>query len=100
MQVEARIWWVERRFEEAKPEFLRALDVFKKLGAAKDVEYCRVILRQMEEEMKKLVVSGESSFDGKHLETVLPSMPANSASSAHNTERHPTVLVSGPISHS
>ena len=100
MQVEARIWWVERRFEEAKSEFLRALDVFKKLGAAKDVEYCRVILRQMEEEMKKLVVSGESSFDGKHLETVLPSMPANSASSAHNTERHPTVLVSGPISHS
>ena len=45
MEIEARVWNEEGRFEEAKSGVLRAIDAFEKLGAAEDVERCRRILR-------------------------------------------------------
>ena len=48
MKLQARIWYKQHRFEEAKSEALAATDVFKKLGAAKEVERCRAILRDIE----------------------------------------------------
>ena len=48
MQLQAGIWQKERKFEEAKSEALRAADVFEKLGATKNLERCRGILRDIE----------------------------------------------------
>ena len=45
--------------------------MFEKLGAAKDVEYTRMLLRWIDEEMDGLVTPGESDDDGELFETVL-----------------------------
>ena len=48
MELQAWIWYEEGRFEDAKSEALRAVDVFEKVGAAKDVEYCRRFLQRID----------------------------------------------------
>jgi tetratricopeptide (TPR) repeat protein len=48
-ELQARIWYEQGRFEEAKSEALCAADVYGKIGAAKDVEDCRVLLQDIEE---------------------------------------------------
>ena len=48
MQLRAEIWQKEHKFEEAKSEVLCAADVFEKLGAMRDLEDCREILRDIE----------------------------------------------------
>ena len=53
MDLQAMIWYYERRLEEAKFEALRAVDMFEKLGAAEGVERCRGLLQIIEEEMKR-----------------------------------------------
>ena len=45
MDQQARVWYEQRRFEEARPETLRALDAFEKLGAARNVEVARQLLK-------------------------------------------------------
>jgi len=49
MQLQSRFWYEQGRFEEAKSEALRAADVFEGFGAAKDLEECRALLRNIEE---------------------------------------------------
>jgi len=49
MQRQARFWYGQGRFEEAKSEALGAADVFERFGAAKDLEECRALLRDIEE---------------------------------------------------
>ena len=73
MKLQAGFWYEERRFEEAKSEALCAADVYEGIGATRDVEGCNVILRNIEEKMKTLIISGESDLNdpGKSLETVL-----------------------------
>ena len=44
-RLQARLWKKQRMFEEAKSEALRALDMFEKLGATKDVGMTRRLLR-------------------------------------------------------
>ena len=56
----AREW----RFEEAKSEVLRAADMFGKIGAATDTEYCEKILKFTEEKMRMSVASGEPDSSG------------------------------------
>ena len=46
--LQARLWYEQDRFEEARSEALRAADVFEKLGAANDLEECRELLRYIE----------------------------------------------------
>ena len=41
MEIQAWVWHRQGRFEDAKPEGLRAIDAFEKLGAASDVERVR-----------------------------------------------------------
>ena len=48
MDQQARIWSGQRRFEEARSEALRALDVFEKPGATRDVEFARQTLQQID----------------------------------------------------
>ena len=82
MELQARFWLQERKLEEAKSKALGAIDVFERLGAAKDVEDCRAILRDIEKETEKPVTSGEL------LETVLLPTSVNSPYSARGTTGH------------
>ena len=56
MELQARLWFGERRFEEAKSEALRAIDVYGKDG---NLKRCRNILKDIEAQTKKQVISGE-----------------------------------------
>jgi tetratricopeptide (TPR) repeat protein len=85
MELEARIWYNKGRLEEAKSEALSAVDVYGKLGATKELEKCRAILRLIEERLKRPVTSGELDSDGG-LETVLPLTSIDFQSSALGTE--------------
>ena len=58
MRLQAWVWRRQRRFEEAKSEALRAADVYERLGAARDLEFCRALLREIEEGMEETVTSG------------------------------------------
>ena len=53
MDMQAKIWFRERRLEEAKSEALRAVDVFERLGATRELEMCRETLQIIEKEMKR-----------------------------------------------
>ena len=48
MHQQARVWYGQHRFEEARSEMLRVLDIFEKLGAAHDAESARQRLRQID----------------------------------------------------
>jgi tetratricopeptide (TPR) repeat protein len=51
-ELQAGIWYWQRRLEDAKLEASRALQVYEKLGAAEDVEECRNLLQEVERAMK------------------------------------------------
>ena len=55
MELEARFWYNQRRFQEAKSAALRAADVFEKLGNTEQLTVCRTTLRNIEEAMSKPV---------------------------------------------
>ena len=80
-ELQAGFWLEEGKLEEAKSEALGAIDVFERLGAAKDVERCRKILRYIEKRTEKPVTSGEL------LETVPLPTSVNSPFSARGTTR-------------
>ena len=58
MEKQARFWYRQCRFEEAKSEALRAAGVYERFGAARDLESCRSLLEAIEEGMKETVISG------------------------------------------
>ena len=62
--LQAGVWQERGRLEEAKTEALRAADIYEKLGAAKGMEYCRELLRDIED---SLVFSGQSSSNCEFL---------------------------------
>ena len=45
---QTRGWDLQQRFEEARSEALRALDAFEKLGAARNAEVVRDLLRRVD----------------------------------------------------
>ena len=47
MKLQARVWCQQCRFERAKSEALRAVEIFEKHGAERDVEDCRKLLRRI-----------------------------------------------------
>jgi len=57
MQLRARVWYKQRRLEEAKSEALRAVDVFEKLGAAEELRVCKTTLRDIEEAINQPAAS-------------------------------------------
>ena len=79
MRLQAGFWYAERKFEEAKSEALRAADVYEGIGATRDAEDCRTLLRSIEEEMKTIVASGQSDLNGELLETMSLPTPFNSS---------------------
>ena len=54
MEVQAELWYKQRRLEDAKSEVLGAIDVFGKLGAVQNLEACRRLLRAIED--KQLIL--------------------------------------------
>ena len=52
MEQQAGFLYRQHRFEEARSELLRAIDVYEKVGAARNVGKIREFLREVEEEMK------------------------------------------------
>jgi len=57
MGLQAFFWYGQRRFEEARSEALRAADIFEKLGSTKWTGICRMLLQNIEEDIKNLVTS-------------------------------------------
>ena len=45
--LQARIWYLQRKYEEATSEALHALDIFEKLGSTGSVETCEDLLRDI-----------------------------------------------------
>ena len=54
MQLQAECWYQQRKFEEAKSETLRAVEVFEKVGALKNEKDCRGLLENIERGMSSL----------------------------------------------
>ena len=82
MRLQARFWYKECKFEEAKSEASRAADVYERLGATKDLEDCKAILRDIEEAAKEPAGSRKPDLDGELPKTTLFPTPANSSFSA------------------
>ena len=59
MGMQAMIWSKQHRLEEAKSEALRAVDVYKRLGAVERVEDCGDLLRGIERGLDVPVTSGQ-----------------------------------------
>jgi len=70
VQLKALVLYRQHRPEEARSEASSTLHMFRKLGAAKDAEYTRMLLGWIDEEVDGLVTPGESDDDGELLETV------------------------------
>jgi hypothetical protein len=58
MMVRALLWKRQHRLEEARSEFLRAADVFEKLGSSRGKEICGELLQDIQEELNNPVASG------------------------------------------
>ena len=65
MELQAWVWYNQRRLEEAKSEALRVADIFEQLGAATDLERCRRLLQCIGEELDRPVDSGQSGSNCK-----------------------------------
>ena len=85
MKQQAAFWHLEGRFKEAKSEASRAAEIYERVGATRDLERCRIILRDIEERTK---VSGESVSNdvGEALETMLLPTTVDSPSLARGAE--------------
>ena len=79
MWLQARIWYKQCRFEEAKSEALRAAEAFEKVGAVEPAEDCRALLQNIKEKMS------ESDVGGEFLEMVPLPTPNNSPLPARGT---------------
>ena len=73
---QANFWYNQDMFEEAKLEALRAVGSYEKVGATKDLERCRELLRK---------IDGLDS-DGELLETMVLPARTNFRSSARGTK--------------
>ena len=67
MEMQALIWYRQGRLEAATSEGLLALETYEKLGASKDAERCRELLRAIEEAVENQSTSGRSDPSGELL---------------------------------
>ena len=62
-ELQARVWFKQRRLEEAESGVLRAIDIYGGLGAAQDVEDCRNLLRDIQGEPDIPALPGSLVFN-------------------------------------
>ena len=48
IELQADVWFKQRMFEEAKLEASHAIDAYRKVGATKEIERCRVLLEELD----------------------------------------------------
>ena len=60
MEMQAEIWFLQRRLEDARSEGLRAIETYEKLGAADHASGCRSFLERVEREMGSRSISSDS----------------------------------------
>ena len=78
VKLQAELWHKQRRLEEAESETLRAIDLFGKLGASRDLGESRELPRNIQKEMNDLVATSESNGDGESPRTTPLPIPGNS----------------------
>ena len=64
MELQAFTWYRQGRFDIALSEPLFALETYEKPGASKDAEYCRELLRKIEEAVESQSTSWRSDPSG------------------------------------
>jgi tetratricopeptide (TPR) repeat protein len=74
----ALVLYGQRRFEDAKSETVRALEIFEKSGAAQDAEACRELLQMVE----RAIQSPSTSLRSELLQTITHPAPIDTSSSA------------------
>ena len=57
MELQAEVWLRERRLEEARSEVLQAIDVYEEIGAGKDLENGRKLLRKIQKDLNPMAGS-------------------------------------------
>ena len=92
MELQAECWYRESRYEEAKAECLRAIELFGNLGVTQKVEKCRKLLHRIRESMgpSVAITPGGSGIDGESpepLEITLVPTPSDSPFLEHSAER-------------
>ena len=65
MQMQAMIWYLQRRPGDAGFLALCAVEIYEKLGAARDAGGCRELLRRIEQELESRSISSKSNSNGK-----------------------------------
>ena len=84
MELQSKIWFAQRRFDEAKSEALSASEALENLGAVRDSERCIALLRLIEQEMENQP-SDSSSSHGGHSSGMFFPIRVDSPFSAHGT---------------
>ena len=63
VNLQARVWLKQCRFEEARLEAQRAREIYEKIGAVKDAEDCRELIQVIQMELGGTSTSGQSGSD-------------------------------------
>ena len=71
MHLQTGFLYKQCRFREARSEALCAVDAYEKVGATKNLEICRKIIRDIEKDMEEQTTPRESDFDGELLDKAL-----------------------------
>ena len=77
VHLQATVYYHQDRLLDARSEALRALEIFRKLGAAHEQETCESLLHEIDIENSRST-SGGSDSSSELLEIMLSSKPANS----------------------
>ena len=89
---QARIYYQQQRLENATSEVLYALEIFKRVSALHNVESCKDLLWEIEQETKSRATCGEPGFISEILYAIqfpapIDSPSANDTPSIRNTHR-------------
>jgi len=71
MELQARVWFKQDRFEEARSEALCTVGVYEKFGATQDMERCERLLKRIQEKLDGPVASVQSDSNRELLQLVL-----------------------------
>jgi tetratricopeptide (TPR) repeat protein len=63
MEVQAQIWYRQRRFQDATSEALRAKKIYGQLGATNDLRSCRALLQNITKTIKRQAIKDQSNLD-------------------------------------
>ena len=78
-EMQAKLWYSAHNLEDAQPQALRALEMYEKLGAARDVESCRALLQDIEQAMEVRfdipIPDSESEFPDEMLQSTSVDFP-------------------------